>query len=171
MKRFDSLKIMRINLRVLSCLALLGSGCQLFKAPASPDSLDNASSRTWTVTASFASGPAQTHEQAPESFFNFGEPGTEPRRLVKITAVSKTPDRLEYSLTPRELSILRQTAPGALMLVIYDEGMAALSPEIKKVMEQELFKNPYDRQEYFRLLKVEREPALQWTRQVLGRKQ
>jgi len=163
---------MRNSALAVSCLVLLGSGCQMFKPSPGMDSLDNASSRTWTVTASFTSGPAETHEQAPESFFNFDNANSDAHPvLTQIVAISQEPRQMKCSLSLGELMILRQSAPGPLMLVIYDDGIAALSPEIKKVIEQELFKNPYNRQEYFRLLQVEQDAALTWTRQTLGRKE
>ena len=162
---------MRNSVLAVLCLVLLGCGCQMFKPPPSQDSLDNASARTWTVTTSFTSGPTETHDQEPESFFNFDDANADPRPvLTQIVAISKEPRQVKYSLSLGELMILRQSAPGALMLVIYDDGIAALSPEIKKVIEQELFKNPYNRQEYFRLLQVEQNAALTWTRQTLGQK-
>jgi hypothetical protein len=53
-------------------------------------------------------------------------------------------------------------------LVLCDGGIACLSPAIKKNLKKEILNHPYTRQEYFRLLKAQAQPALQWTRIVLA---
>ena len=159
---------MRNTLWMAAAIALLGAGCQTKPAP-NLALLDNASTQTWNITAGFANGQRQTHEQEPESFFDYGETQTgTPSRLTRIEAVSTADPPVTYSLSGHDLARLREVAPGNLMLVLYDEGIACLSPDVKKVVEQQMFNNPFDRAEYFRLLGVEREEALNWTRKVLG---
>ena len=167
----DSLISVRNTLPALFCLALLGAGCQMVQPHPNPASLDNASSQTWSVTASFASGPDQTFDQAPGTLHTFGDKDRgSPPALTRIVAVSKSAQPVTYSLSARNLARLRGAAPGALMVVLYDGGIACLSPRIKKAMEQDLSNYPSNPQEYFRLLGIEEDAALMWTRNVLGGK-
>ena len=164
--------LMRTNLLILSCLVWVAAGCQMLQPLANPDSLDNASGRTWTITASFASDPRQPHDQAPEAFHDFGKKAQGPLpMLTQIVAVSMGPHphAATFSLSARDLSKLRGASPGALMLVLYDGGIACLSPGIKRALEQVLANNPSNRQEYFRQLAVQEESALLWTRNALAR--
>jgi len=159
---------MRNILSALTCLVLLGAGCRLFQPQSHPDSLDNASAQTWRVTATFTSGPEQTFEQAPDSFHDFGKTDQgQVAVLTRVVAVSQSPNPVTYLLTARDLSRMRGASPGALMLVIYDGGIAGLSPGTKQTLEKQLFNHPYDRQEYFRLLRVEEGAALLWTRHAV----
>lgn len=160
---------MRNTFFVGICLALFCAGCQLFKPLRNPDSLDNATSRTWTVTADFATGLHHVYEQEPDSFSDFGvmTRGRIPV-LTRLAAVSRTAPAVTYTLSSRDIEKLRRAVPGGLTLVLYDDGIACLSTEAKKALEQEISKHEYTRQTYFRLLKARSKPALAWTQSVLG---
>ena len=150
-------------------LILLGAGCQLFKPLRNPDSLDNATSQTWAVTADFATGLRHTYDQEPDSFCDFGTMTRGPIPvLTNLVAISKTAPFASNSLSPRDITRLRRAVQGGLTLVIYDGGIACLSPAIKTNLEQEIAKHAYSRQEYFRLLRAQQEPALSWTKTRLG---
>ena len=167
----NSPNLMKGSLAVLSCLALLGTGCRSLNSSSNAVSLDNASSHTWTVTVSFASGPPQTYEQAPDTLHNFRTSREEAQPAVtRIVATSKAPRPVSYSLSARDLANLRRSSPGALMLVLYDGGIACLSPGIKKSMERALAADPDNPREYFHQLQVQEEVSLIWTREALARK-
>jgi hypothetical protein len=166
----NSLNLTKGSLAVVSCLALLGSGCRSLDSSSYAVSLDNASSRTWTVTVSFTSGPPQTYEQAPDTLHDFSTSREEAQPAVtRIVATSKAPPA-SYSLSARDLANLRRSSPGALMLVLYDGGIACLSPGIKKSMERALAADPDNPREYFHQLRVQEEVSLMWTREALARK-
>jgi hypothetical protein len=171
MTKHDALSMsMRTVFIVASGLVLLGAGCQLFKPLRNPDSLDNATSKTWAVTADFATGLHHTYDQGPESFSDFGTMtrGAIPV-LTNLVAVSKSTPPVTYALSARQLSRLRRETQGGLTLVLYDDGIACLSPQIKKTLEEEILKRDYTREEYFRLLRAQQEAALTWTKGRLGR--
>ncbi len=152
-------------------LAFLCAGCQWIKPLRNPDSLDNATSQTWSVTADFASGQHYTYDQLPESFSDYGKMsrGSIPV-LTRLVAVSKGPKPMTCSLFARDISRLRRATPGGLTFVLYDDGIACLSTAIKKTLEQEVGKHPYTRDEYFRLLRDQKTAAMDWTKRVLGKK-
>jgi hypothetical protein len=155
---------------VASGLALLFAGCQLFKPLRNPDSLDNTTSQTWTVAADFANGLHHTYEQEAESLADFGTMTRGPIPvLTNLVAVSKSTPPVTYSLSARDITRLRRAVQGGLTLVLYDDGLACLSPQIKKTLEEEILKRDYTRKEYFRLLKAQQEAALTWTKSRLGR--
>jgi hypothetical protein len=143
----------------------------LFQPLRNPDSLDNATRRTWAVTADFASGLRHAYAQEPESFSDFGvmSRGAIPV-LTNLVAVSQDSPPLTYSLSPGAISKLRRATQGGLTLVLFDDGIACLSTTIKQTLEQEISKRNYTRDEYFRLLKAHGEAALQWTRSTLTRR-
>ena len=150
------------------CVVLAGNGCQVFKPLHNPDSLDNATSQTWSLVAEFDSRPQYGYTLEANSFSDFGtmSRGAIPT-LTSVVAVSKE-GSTRYSLSSREIASLRRAAPGGLTLVIYDDGIACLSPAIKKDLANDMRKVDYTRQEYFRLLKAQAKPALLWTRQTLA---
>jgi hypothetical protein len=160
---------------IVLCLPItslwIGAGCASMSSSSTPDTLDNASTNAWTVTVAFASGKPQTFVQPPESAHDFGTGvAASPALITSITAVSNGPHPLTSTLSSRDIRRLRQSAPGGLMLVIYDNGIAALSPTIKKAIVGYLTQTSYNRSDYFRLLRLEEQAALMWTQNAVGPK-
>jgi hypothetical protein len=168
---------------ILVCVSLLCAGCRVFQPLRNPDSLDNATSWTWAVTADFASGLRHDYSHKPHSLSDFGlmSRGSVPV-LTNLVAVSEdlpaatgaaaTPGDagpLAYSLSAPEISKLRRATQGGLTLVLYDDGIACLSVAMKRTLEAEIKKHEYSRDEYFRLLKTHDAEALEWTRAMLAR--
>jgi len=167
--------VVSMRMKIVWCVAsgvvLLGAGCALFKPLNTPDSLDNASARTWAVTADFASGLHHTCEQTPDSFADFGTMTRDAVPvLTNLVVVSTSAPPVTYSLSSRELARLRRSTPGGLTLVLYDDGIACLSSALKQKLEQEVKRHPYTRENYFRLLRDQQAPALNWTRSTLARR-
>ncbi|MFO1475999.1 MAG: hypothetical protein U1F98_05025 [Verrucomicrobiota bacterium] len=150
---------------VAACLLLLGAGCASMSSSA-PDSLDNPTTNTWTVSATFASGKHDTFDMAPESMHQFAAQ----QQVTYLSAVSKGARPVTHALSTRDLQRLRQSAPGELMLVVYEDGLTALSPNIKRNIERVLSQEDYNRGEYFRLLRLEDQAAMLWKQQVTGSK-
>jgi hypothetical protein len=162
---------MKRTFTAAAALALLGAGCALTHPLRPPDSLDNATRQTWTVTAGFASGKRHTYLQEPESFSNFGVMTRGPIPvLTQVSAVSTGAPPARFVLSAHDLGQLRRMAPGGLTLVLYDDGIACLSPALKRSLEGDLRKREYTRQEYFRQLRAHAAEALRWTAATLARK-
>ena len=151
-----------------SSLLLLCAGCSLFAPPRVVDSLDNAATQSWVVTADFASGMQHTYEPEPETFFDFGTVGRHAPVLTKLTAATLNPPTVTHTLSTRDIAKLRRVSPGGLTLVLYDDGITCLSPALKRAFEDDVLNHPYTRQEYFRLLRARKDQALQWTREILA---
>jgi len=158
----------KVPLVVASSLLLLCAGCSLFAPPRIVDSLDNAATQSWVVTASFASGMQHTYDPEPETFFDFGTAGRHAPVLTKLVAATLNPPAVTRALSPRDIAKLRRVSPGGLTLVLYDDGIACLSPAVKRAFEDDVLNHPYTRQEYFRLLRARKDEALKWTRDILA---
>jgi hypothetical protein len=161
---------MKSLLLIAAGVALVASGCHWPKPLRNPDSIDNATAQACTVSADFASGLHDVHDQGPDSFFNFGvmSRGAMPV-LTNLVVLLKTDPVATFTLSSSQILKLRRATPGGLTLVLYPEGIACLSPEIKKTFENEVLRHPYTREDYFRLLKTQEQPALKWTQNVLAR--
>lgn len=141
----------------------------------SRDSLENATTKTWMVTPKFASEKRkpyqrETYEQPPETFYGYQAIGKNEPLPVLTNIVVQSTDfmSVQYSLSADEISKLRRSSGGELRLVLYDEGIACISPGIKAYFK-EIDKRPYNKEEYFQVLRDKKDEAIKWTRDVLAK--
>ena len=148
-----------------SCLFLFGES---FYAR---DSLVNATAEPWRAEADFASGKhdAYLHPQGGDVGYQRTGRGEPMPVLTNIVLISWSTPPTEYSLSNDAISKLRTASGGKLWLILYEEGLACMSPSIKKAFGDANRKKPYNSDEYLRMLRNWKNEALAWTREVLGK--
>lgn len=154
---------------IVLCLVLV-CGCQLLFEPFdSRDSLEKVTSETWMIAARFLSGRNLIYEQRSGSFAGYSRSNGRGERLPVLTNVVaqvKDSKDFKYTLSGEQISRLRDASGGELRLVLYDEGIACMSPAMNEAIA-ELGKHPYDKQKRLQLLRDQRDEALKWTRDVV----
>ena len=135
----------------------------------SVDSLENATSNSWIVNVKFASGEQNTYDQAPKMSVGYAvfAKGDNPKIVTNINLQAKTPNKIEFSLSLKEILKLRRAGDGRLGLVIYDEGIGCMSPATTKAFKDVNEKQGYSEQNHFEMLRAKKGEILNWTRDAL----
>jgi hypothetical protein len=157
-------------------LPMISAGCLFFFGEfRSRDSLENATTTTWTVVPKFDSGRRQPYEdetyaQASETTHQYQGTGRgEPLpTLTNIVVRSWDPVPVQYSLSATDIAKLRHASGGKLRLLLYDGGIPCMPPNLGKVIAEEQKRRPVSKQDYFRKLRDMKQDAMNWTLRVLG---